>query len=142
MALSFATAADAIKYETAGMALGLLGGAAVEFVGTEVVKALDIPQERSPSALAAEFVIRGAISAIGYLVFERMAGAVNTSRNDPTGGAYFAYAYGISQRSLFDVTRRLSSLLSSGALFSSAATAPRPKPCCSDCAHGKPCAGK
>lgn len=145
--ITFATLANALKYETLGMTLGIAGGGLTEFVANEVCDALDLHESRNHSnverqvpSLLAEMIVRGAIGCVGYLLTERVVRMVNAQRDDPTEGAYFAYAFGVSQGRLFDVTRSIGKLISSGKIFhfgeGSGASA---APCCGGCATGAGC---
>lgn len=144
--LTFATLANALKYETLGMTLGIAGGGLTELLANEVCDALELHDPSNHSsvdkqvpALVAEMIVRGAIGCVGYLLTERMVRMVNAQRDDPTEGAYFAYAFGVSQGKLFDVTRNIGRLISSGKIFGFGAGA---SACCDGCASGTGCADK
>jgi hypothetical protein len=144
--VSLATLADSLKFETIGMGLGIVGGGLTEFVANEVVDALQINKRENHSSLdnqiptiVAEMLVRGAIGALGYILFERVVRAANNRRDDPTEGAYFSYAFGVSQGRLYDVTRKLGMLFSSGAIFRFGSGAPA---CCDDCAKTGGSCGK
>ena len=134
--ISLSTISDSLKYETMGMAIGVLGGGATEFVANELCSALGL--DRGGASEVAEVFVRGAVSAIGYVLLEPVMRAVNLNRNDPTGGAFFLFAFTAAQDRFYHVTVRLGQKIASGSFLE---TESSKGACCSDCAEGKSCSG-
>lgn len=140
--LSVGMAADSLKFATLGMAVGTAAGGLTEALADLVLEALQLdinPTGRSDSeipALFATVVIRGGVSVMGYLLAERLMRNVNTRRDDPTEGAYFAFAFGASQARFYAATRQMGMVISSGRLWNAGGSdsgSGTDKPCCNSC---------